>query len=305
MIARVFTGLLLTATLSLGSALAEEINPVLGKSADYTLRETEFERMLGGQSPELQQELSSDPVKKGDLVRQLLMQKAVAARARKEGFDRQPDVRERLANLMDEFIANEYLAKVVAAGAVVQEDQLKRYYKEHGKDFVVPEKIRVRQIFIEAPADQKTDQDAKTLARAEVVQQRLKKGEDFAKLAAELSDDADSGKRGGEVGIMTPGASNSEEFEKAAFGLKVGETSGPVKTPFGYHIIRVDERWEKRPATFQESGDLIRTRLLDEARRKKVQEFLELVSREADLKVFVGTEGKAEEGKRPGGENRR
>jgi len=86
----------------------------------------------------------------------------------------------------------------------------------------------------------KTPQEKKAYAKAEAILERLHKGEDFAKLAQENSDDPGSKNKGGEYdffgrGKMVP------EFEQAAFSLNPGEISSPIKTQFGYHIIKVEE----------------------------------------------------------------
>ncbi len=90
------------------------------------------------------------------------------------------------------------------------------------------------------PAPEPRD-EAQALARITEVQQKLAAGEDFAKLAEQYSDDPGSGATGGELGwfgrgMMVP------EFEEAAFQLELGKVSAPVKTAFGYHIIKVEER---------------------------------------------------------------
>ena len=74
------------------------------------------------------------------------------------------------------------------------------------------------------------------LSEAEKVLERLKKGEGFAKIAGEVSK-CPSRKKGGDLGYFGRGMM-VREFEKAAFALKKGELSGPVKTQFGYHIIK-------------------------------------------------------------------
>ncbi|WP_180232201.1 peptidylprolyl isomerase [Bacillus toyonensis] len=78
--------------------------------------------------------------------------------------------------------------------------------------------------------------------------ERMKKGEDFAALAKQYSEDSGSKEQGGDVGFFTLGTMTSE-FEQAAYQLKMGEISTPVKTPFGFHIIQVTEQKELPPLT--------------------------------------------------------
>ncbi len=280
-----------------GSVPAEEINPVVGKSADYVFRATDLERLVAAQPAEIQKRFQDDPEQRVNLVRQLMTQKAVAARARKEGFDRKPDFKEQLGHVIDDFLTREYLTKVVAASVTVPEDDLKKYYKENESKFLIPEQVKIRHIFVEAPKDMKEEEKRKALQKIEALQQRLKKGEDFAKVAQDASEDAESAKRGGELGTISPGGTSAEEFEKAAFALKAGEVSGVVTTPYGYHIIKVDERKEKRTATQEEARDYIRKKLQNEYETNKMQEFVEKVSKEAGVEVFADRiTGKKEEG---------
>jgi parvulin-like peptidyl-prolyl isomerase len=84
--------------------------------------------------------------------------------------------------------------------------------------------------------------DAQALARVIEVQKKLAAGEDFAALAAQYSDDPGSKTQGGDLGWFARGQGLVKEFEDAAFSLPIGEVSEPVKTQFGYHLIRVDEK---------------------------------------------------------------
>jgi parvulin-like peptidyl-prolyl isomerase len=84
--------------------------------------------------------------------------------------------------------------------------------------------------------------DAQALARIIEVQQKLGAGEDFAALALLYSDDPGSKTQGGDLGWFARGQGLVQEFEDAAFSLETGKVSDPVKTQFGYHLIRVDEK---------------------------------------------------------------
>jgi parvulin-like peptidyl-prolyl isomerase len=268
-------------------AAAEEINPVLGKVGDFSIRETDLDRLIAGQPPQAQQQLQEKPELKVSLVRDLLLKKAIAMKARKEGYDRKPEYRERLSYLVDEFLSGEYLAKVVVADVKVPEEELKSYYKEHEKDFLLPEKVKARHIFIQLAATATETEKAAARKKAEEILARLKKGEDFVKVAAETSEDADTAKNGGELGLLTPGKTNSEEFEKAAFALKSSETSEIVQTPFGLHIIKADEKSEKRTASFEEAKAYIAELLKKEHENRKASEFAEKTIKESGLEVFA------------------
>jgi parvulin-like peptidyl-prolyl isomerase len=84
--------------------------------------------------------------------------------------------------------------------------------------------------------------DAQALALIIEVQQKLGAGEDFAALALQYSDDPGSKTQGGDLGWFPRGSGLVQEFEDAAFKLQPGQLSDPVKTQFGYHLIKVDER---------------------------------------------------------------
>jgi parvulin-like peptidyl-prolyl isomerase len=171
-----------------------------------------------------------------------------------------------------------------------------KYYKEHEKEFLLTETVKARHIFVQLPA---TATEAEKLAarkKTEEILARLKKGEDFAKVALETSDDADTAKNGGSLGLLTPGKTNSEEFEKAAFALKSGEISEIVQSPFGFHIIKIDAKTEQRTATFDESKSYIEAVLKKELEQKKGEEFIEKIYKESGLEVFTDkTAGKTED----------
>lgn len=286
MLHRFFILTMLALSLTTGTLRAEDSNPVLGKVGDFILREADLDRILASQPPAVQKRFQDDPQQRFSLVREILLKKAVVAKAKKEGFDRKPEIKEQLSYVFDNFISQEYLVKVVTAGVNVPDEDLKKYYQAHEKDFLLPEQVKVRHIQITLPKDAKPEEREKTRTRVEAIRQRLIKGEDFAKLAAENSEDQLSAQKGGELAPITLGKTNSEEFEKAAFALKNGELSGIVTTPYGFHIIKMDEHLEKRTATFSEARDFIYNKLKAELEQKKVQEFVEQSAKDAGMEVY-------------------
>jgi peptidyl-prolyl cis-trans isomerase D len=124
----------------------------------------------------------------------------------------------------------------VAAGIKVTDEQLRARYEQDKASYVSPETRRARHILIavDAPAD-----DAKAKAQAQDLYKQLQGGADFAKLAQQFSKDASSAAKGGDLDWAGREVYD-KEFSDKLFSLKQGETSEPVKTQFGYHIIRLE-----------------------------------------------------------------
>ena len=135
----------------------------------------------------------------------------------------------------------------VGAGIQVTDAQLQSLYNQHQSDFQTEERVQARHILLKSDATN----DATVKAKAEDLLKQIQGGGDFAKLAKEKSEDTGSGANGGELGWIVKGMT-VPEFEKAAFSLKVGETSGLVKTTYGYHIIQVEAHEQAHLKPFDE-----------------------------------------------------
>ena len=152
---------------------------------------------------------------------------------------------------------NDYLEKPVlklmyqseiANKAEITDAQLRKYYDDNIDRYKTPEQIRASHILIKADIDSTQMNNPKKVAAAEKkakaladqVYQRALNGEDFAKLAEEYSKDPGSAKRGGDLGYFSRGRM-VKPFEDAAFSMKVDEISQPIKSEFGYHIIKFVE----------------------------------------------------------------
>lgn len=142
----------------------------------------------------------------------------------------------------------------------VPETQISEYYSSHQQEFQQPEELNVRHILIRPKTqDDAGWQDAQTRAR-EVSAKVTAPGADFAALARQYSEDPGSKESGGELGWF-PRGRMVKEFEDAAFGLSPGQVSGPVKSQFGYHIIKLEGRRPSGLKTLAEVRDLIKEKL--------------------------------------------
>ncbi len=145
----------------------------------------------------------------------------------------------------------------------VTDDALKAYYEQTKDRFETQERRHARHVLISV-TDQVNDAAAQKLA--EEVLAKARAGEDFGKLAEQYSQDTGSAKQGGDLGWATKGMFVGP-FEEAIFGMSTGELRGPVKTQFGYHVIRLDEVDAGHLKTFEEA----RAELEPEFRRDRAQ----------------------------------
>jgi peptidyl-prolyl cis-trans isomerase D len=146
-------------------------------------------------------------------------------------------------------------AKVQAAVRVTN-DELQAYYNQHRDQYRVAEQAKVSHILIKTPLpgpDGKVDEKgaADAQKRADDLLKQLKAGAKFEDLAKKYSEDPGTAKEGGSLGWMGRGRT-VPEFEKVAFSLPKGQTSGLVKSSYGFHIIRVDDRQDAHMKSFDE-----------------------------------------------------
>jgi peptidyl-prolyl cis-trans isomerase D len=155
-----------------------------------------------------------------------------------------------------------FLDKSKVLGQIqVTPEELKSYYDQHQDQYRVPEEVKVRHILNKTPspgADGKVDEKEVEAARkkADDVLKQLKAGAKFEDLAKKYSDDPGSGKQGGDLGWIGRGRT-VPEFEKAAFSLAKGQVSDLVKSSYGFHIIRTEDKHDAHLKTLEEVKDQI------------------------------------------------
>src|SRR6056297_38958 len=148
----------------------------------------------------------------------------------------------------------------------VDSSEVREYYEENQEQFEQPEQIRASHILIQVEEDASEADKAAAKERLQAAKERIANGEEFSKVAREVSE-GPSSERGGDLnyfgrGQMVP------EFEQAAFNMEVGEVSDIVETSFGFHLIKLTDYKESEKASFSEVKENIKTHL----ERVKLQE---------------------------------
>ena len=139
----------------------------------------------------------------------------------------------------------------IAAGVKADDDELRALFDAEPERFVTPEKREVSHILLSVPSGAGADDDTAVRERLAVLKDRIAAGESFEDLAMENSDDPGSATSGGALGFIERGMM-VPEFEQAAFALDAGNVSDPVRSSFGWHLVKVTSVQKSRNATFEE-----------------------------------------------------
>jgi peptidyl-prolyl cis-trans isomerase C len=189
----------------------------------------------------------------------------LAQEGKRRKLDEAPGYKVQADFQVENFLAGRVFADV-AAHTKVDDLELQKFYDAHKGEY---EQVHARHILIHTKPlspGQKEQTEAEALAKAQEVRKKIVDGADFAAVASQESDDAGSKVKGGDLGTFKRGQM-VPQFEQAAFTLKIGELSEPVKTQYGYHLIRVESRDAK---TFAEVKPELEKRVGPEMTQKAV-----------------------------------
>lgn len=209
---------------------------------------------------------------KRQMAEKLIEAEALAQEARKRKVQDRPEVKEITELQVNSMLAG-FLYQDLLEASKPDEAAVKAYYDTHKAEYdeakVFHILVRFKGSRVPLQKDQKDLTPEEALAKAQDLKKKLDGGADFAELAKTESDDKASGAKGGQLGEFITREQLVPEFATAAFSLPVGQVSEPVKTPFGYHLIKVTE---KRTKTLEDERAAIEEKLKPEIAAKKVEE---------------------------------
>lgn len=245
------------------SASTSASNPVVMTVGTQQIHASQFQQLLNGVAP---QQRSVILAHQREVAQQYGQMLAFTQAAERRGLDHNPQFLFEMQMMRNKALATE-LVRTLRDESKPTEAQVKAYYDGHPDEFL---EVRARHILIadsDTPGGASKLTPAQAEAKIQDIAARLKKGEDFATLAKENSDDPGSKNKGGELGFVSYGQT-VPEFQKQLWTLPVGQTSAPFQSRYGYHIVQAEEH---RQMSFDKARTGIEQQLTDEAVQKKME----------------------------------
>ena len=260
---------------------------VIGRAGEHTVTVGEIRTLLGAQSNELKQRLLTNPKQLEEIVKNEIERKALLAEARKAGVDKRSDLVLLMRRAQDQALVNAYLApsRTLPEGFPTDKE-VDDYYAKNKERFRVPEQINLSTIFLLLLPAWASDKEIEKKVQAEAasLSARAKAGGDFAELARRNSQDRPTADKGGLVGWVTA-EQLLPELAQVAFKLKPGEISSPIQTPFGFQVIRVNDRTPAVQRSLSEARGEVVALLRQEYINRKEREIIDNLLKQNQVSV--------------------
>ena len=259
------------------SILAQSLfsGPVVGQMGSVEITTTQISSLIAAQIPETRKSFSEQPEALKNLIRNELMRRTVLAEALKAEWDKRSEVivameRGREQAIIDNFVANRSLPPA----GFPSEAETKAAYDANIAQFRVPAQIRIAQILIRLPENANASEVKRALATAQEISTKIDGGANFGELAKQYSQDEISKNNGGEIewvneNLLTP------QFRTTVASLKGNAASKPVRSPFGYQIVKVVDRKPESTIPFSDVRAAIAKNLRDARANQNRAAYLE------------------------------
>jgi len=235
--------------LACGTPHAASAEQVLLESHQVKITSLDFEAEMERIPAEHRDEFLASKARIKKLLEGMLVNKTLAEQARKAGVDKEPLMQKRLELAADKLLSQEQVNRSVDSLKLPNfEPRARELYKINTEKYTLPAKIHASHILV----DSKNRTDEEALKRIQEARAKALEGKSFDALAQEYSDDPSAKENKGDLGFFEAGKM-VKPFSDTAFALSApGEISEPVKTQFGYHIIRLHEKQAAKLRPFEE-----------------------------------------------------
>ena len=249
--------------------------PVVGQMGSIEITTTQISSLIAAQIPETRKSFSEQPEALKNLIRNELMRRTALGEALKAEWDKRSEVivameRAKEQAIIDNFVANRSLPPA----GFPSEAETKAAYDANIAQFRVPAQIRIAQILIRLPENANASELKRALATAQEISTKIDGGANFGELAKQYSQDETSKNNGGELewvneNLLTP------QFRTTVASLKGNAASKPVRSPFGYQIVKVVDRKPESTIPFGDVRESIAKNLRDARANQNREAYLE------------------------------
>ena len=233
---------------------------VLARIGAKTITKTEFEARIAALPPQYQDALKDEKAKR-NFLEMFMQAQLFSLAAKEEKIDKEPAIAMQIEDAVNGMLAQEFVRRKLSAIANPTESEIKKYYEENKVQLMKPTTVKVQHLLFKLEEKAKPEEVAAALAKAEKARKAIAGGADFDKLVKEQSDDTETKDNGGDLGYFTQ-QEMVPEFAEPVFKMKVGDISQPIKSPFGYHIVKLNDRKEGSTMDLNEATPTIESTLM-------------------------------------------
>lgn len=231
-------------------------NKILAKVGEFAVMESEVNEMVTRMMQSGQN--LDNPQGRAMILEQLIANKLFLLDAKKNMYEYNAEFKAQLQKVKDEMLINFAMSKTIESVKPATEEEMKAFYEEHKEHFVAGETVSASHILVDSEE------------KANEILVKINANEISFEDAARQESSCPSAGKGGDLGEFTRGQMVSE-FDEAVFKMSVGEIVGPVKTQFGYHIIKLNAKNEERPYAFEEIKAQLSDMVMKEKKQKTFQ----------------------------------
>jgi peptidyl-prolyl cis-trans isomerase C len=258
---------------------------VLARVGKDSLTMEKFSLMVQGMPPQYQAMVNNMPEVKNDLIRSWTETTLLAKEALGSGLDKDPAVTLKLEEMKNRILVEILISKQIDTTTPVPEEEIQSYYDSHPDEFIQGELVKAQHILIRTGKNASPEEQAKAMEHITEIQERLQQGESFMELAKEFSEDPGSKDKGGDLGYFGKGHM-VPEFEDAAFSTAVDQVSSPVKTQYGFHIIKVNDKTNPMKIPFEKISQKLEETLRAERNHKALQGLLSELKEKYPVTIY-------------------
>ena len=244
-------------------------SPVIAEVAKESITQDDFIREVS-RVPEWARAQFQGDEGKEKFLEELIKRELIYQQAQKMRLNKDKEYLDKVEEFKKMTLVSLILKKEVEEKAEMSDAEVKAFFDQNEDKFTVGTQLRASHILVE------------TEDEANAIHDKIKNGADFAKLATSLSKDKGSAEKGGDLGYFGRGKM-VPEFERAAASLKPGEVSSPVRTRFGFHIIKLRDIKKGDPANFDQSKESIKKQLLAEKKKQLFESYVKNLQSEAKI----------------------